>query len=162
MKIFLKIILISILFVVVSTSLIIEFSDDGGTFLICLLFGGLITLFVIIKLKINFHFEKLFLLFGVLIVPTYFSFYSLNISQTDWAYNKITKVPIENLEQFAKTKNIELIPKNCRYAWIGCRYKKIDFVKNRKGDKMNAVGWRGKTVFAYYDINEKDFSGSYH
>jgi len=66
------------------------------------------------------------------------------------------------LTQFYQTKDIQTIPSNRRHAWIGIRYKEIGIVSENRIGKINAVGWRGNSVFAYYDFNEKDYIESYH
>ncbi|WP_445456432.1 hypothetical protein [Flavobacterium sp. HNIBRBA15423] len=87
---------------------------------------------------------------------------SIIIYETDLAYAKIKSIPIDNLVQFYNTKDIQKIPQEKLRAWIGVRYKEIGIVSKNRIRTINAVGWRGNSVFAYYDFDEKKFNGSYH
>ena len=87
---------------------------------------------------------------------------SIIIYETDLAYAKLKSIPIDNLIQFHNTKDIQAIPQEKRRAWIGVRYKEIEIVSKNRVGSINAVGWRGNSVFAYYDIDEKKYNGSYH
>ena len=84
------------------------------------------------------------------------------MSETDLAYSKITSIPKDNLIEFYNTKDINLIPKDKRYTWIGAFYKEIGIIKENRGGEIKAVGWRGSTVFAYYYILDDEYSASYH
>ena len=82
--------------------------------------------------------------------------------ETAIAYARLKSIPIDNLTQFYNTKDIQTIPQEKRRAWIGVRYKEIGIVSEDRIRKINAVGWRGNSVFAYYDFDEKKYNGSYH
>jgi hypothetical protein len=120
-----------------------------------------------------FYFLKTFKFFGlkpsaipVIIISSLFFTYilmaSIIIYETDVAYAKLKSIPIDNLTQFNNTKDIQTIPQEKRRTWIGVRYKEIGIVSENRIRKTNAVGWRGKSVFAYYDFDEKEYNGSYH
>ena len=93
---------------------------------------------------------------------TYILMACIVMYETDIAYAKLKSIPIDNLTQFYNTKDIQTIPKEKRRTWIGVRYKEIGIVTENRIREINAVGWRGNSVFAYYDFDEKEYNGSYH
>lgn len=96
------------------------------------------------------------------ILSSYILMAIIQIAETNTAYNKVKSIPKETLITFYNTGNINIIPKKNRRTWIGIFYKEISLVKENRIEKIKAVGWRGNTVFSYYDIVEDDFIASYH
>ena len=147
----------------IMTTIGLEMDFDIITFLIIY---GLIGLCLFYFLKIFKFFELKPSAFAVIIISslffTYISMVSIIIYETDIAYAKLKSIPVDNLTQFYNTKNIQTIPQEKRRAWIGIRYKEIGIVSENRIGKINAVGWRGNSVFAYYDFDEKKYNGSYH
>ncbi|HAN79042.1 MAG TPA: hypothetical protein DCQ31_15365 [Bacteroidales bacterium] len=141
----------------------LELDFDIRTFLFVY---GLVALCIFYFLKTFILFELKPSAFIAIIISslffTYISTASIIIYETNEAYAKLKSIPIENLTQFYQTKDIQTIPSNRRHAWIGIRYKEIGIVSENRIGKINAVGWRGNSVFAYYDFNEKDYIESYH
>ena len=88
--------------------------------------------------------------------PTWILSAIIIMEETNVAYSKIKSIPKEKLVYFYNTNDISIIPEHARRTWIGIRYEKIDIVTKR------AVGWKGNSVFGYYNIDEDDYSGSYH
>lgn len=84
------------------------------------------------------------------------------MEETNVAYSKIKSIPKEKLVDFYNTNDINIIPEHARRTWIGIRYKKIDIVTENSVRKIRAVGWKGNSVFGYYNIDENDYSGSFH
>lgn len=163
MRRILKYLLTFLFIITIMTTVGLEMDFDIITFLIIY---GLIGLCL-------FVFFKIFKFFGlrpsaipviglISLFFTYILMASIIIYETDVAYAKLKSIPIDNLTQFYNTKNIQTIPQEKRRAWIGVRYKEIGIVSKNRIGKINAVGWRGNSVFAYYDFNEKEYHGSYH
>ncbi len=96
------------------------------------------------------------------LIPTYILTASIVTTQTDIAYSKVKSIPKENLIEFYNTNNINAIPRNKRRVWIGVFYKNITVVSENKLKNIKAVGWQGNSVFAYYNIEEDAYVGSYH
>ncbi|UII27529.1 hypothetical protein LVD15_03600 [Fulvivirga maritima] len=89
--------------------------------------------------------------------------HSIITYETNVAYSKLKSIPIESLIKFQETKDVQNIPQENRRAWIGVRYREIRIVsKSGKIRDISAVGWRGNSVFAYYDFDEQRYHGSYH
>ena len=84
------------------------------------------------------------------------------IYETDIAYAKLKSIPMDNLTKFYNTNDIQTIPQAKRRTWIGVRYTEIGIVSKNRIEKINAVGWKGNSVFAYYDFDKKRYTGSYH
>ena len=145
------------------TTIGIEMDFDIIIYLIVYgLFG--ISLFYILK-TFNFFGLKPRAIPVILISSVFFTYIliaSIIIYETDLAYAKLKSIPIDNLVQFHNTNDIQAIPQENRRAWIGARYKEIEIVSKDRIGSINAVGWRGNSVFAYYDIDEKKYTGSYH
>ncbi len=93
---------------------------------------------------------------------TYILITTIIIYETNWAFDKVKSIPINNLIQFYKTKDIQTIPQEKRRAWIGVRYKEIGVITKNRTKSINAVGWQCNSVFAYYDLDEKKYFGSSH
>lgn len=93
---------------------------------------------------------------------TYILTSSIIIYETDLAYSKLKSIPIDSLIKYRNTKNIKAIPQENRRTWIGIRYKEIRIVSENRIGNINAVGWQGNSVFAYYDFDKKEYHGSYH
>ncbi|MBK7959545.1 MAG: hypothetical protein IPK03_16550 [Bacteroidetes bacterium] len=110
--------------------------------------------------QFNFGYVLIFCIVSIL--PSYLIFYEICANQTDSAYRKIKSIKEESLTQFYTTKDINTIPISSRYAWIGIRYKKINIVDHNFSGEIKAVGWKGENVFAYYEIDRKKYTGSYH
>ena len=76
--------------------------------------------------------------------------------ETDIAFSKLNSIPKKDLIKFYESRDPSIIPESQRYTWSGVFYKEIDIVN------INAVGWKGNTVFAYYNIENDSYSASYH
>jgi hypothetical protein len=140
----------------------LEFVNSIEGLLIMILISALLTSLINYKSNSNFKIELILGAVFVSIIPAYMIMYSLNLSQTNSAYDKVKTIGEEKLTEYFKTNNIQLIPQEKRYTWIGIQYKKINIVENNMNGKIKAVGWKGKSVFAYYNIEEKVIVGSYH
>jgi len=145
------------------TTIGLEMDFDIITFLIIY---GLIGLGIFYFLKPSNFFGLKPIAIPVIIISSIFFTYILMASiityETAIAYARLKSIPIDNLTQFYNTKDIQTIPQEKRRAWIGVRYKEIGIVSENRIRKINAVGWRGNSVFAYYDFDEKKYNGSYH
>ena len=120
-----------------------------------------------------FYYLKYFKFFGlksniILVIiftslfPTYILTASIVIYETNVSYSKIKSIPKDKLIEFYISNDINTIPKDKRRAWIGILYRKINIVSENRIDRIKAVGWRGNSVFAYYNIEEDDYIVSYH
>ena len=87
---------------------------------------------------------------------------SIIMYQTDVASDKLKSISVDDLAQFYDTRDVQTIPQSKRRTWIGVRYKEIGIVSENRMGSINAVGWKGNSVFAYYDFDEKRYSASYH
>ena len=96
------------------------------------------------------------------IIPTYILTYSIIMLETDIAFKKIQSIPKKSLIEYYQKKDIDKIPKNCQRTWIGIRYRQIGVVNKNRNGKINAIGWKGNSVFAYYKLTEDEYYGSYH
>ena len=124
----------------------------------------------IVGIALVFIFKKIYGLNPIILIiiiltsvfPTYISFATIMMTETDTAYSKIKSIPQKNLIEFYNTNDIETIPCDKRQTWIGVRYRRIDIISENRSGNIKAVGWRNHYVFAYYDIDKDDYYASYH
>ena len=79
------------------------------------------------------------------------------------------KLIIDNSIEFDDTLNIPYydsglnkIPEDKRRAWIGLFYREINIIPEHSERKIKAVGWKIDSIFAYYNLDKDDYTGSYH
>jgi len=145
------------------TTIGLEMDFDIITYLIIYGLIGL-CLFYILK-KFKFFGLKSRIIKFIIITSVFFTYIfmtSIIIYETDLAYAKLKSIPLDNLIQFNNTNDMQAIPQEKRRAWIGVRYKEIGIVTENRIRNINAIGWKGKSVFAYYDFDENKYHGSYH
>ena len=160
---FLKYIIIALLIVSIMTVVALEIDFEIITYLIIYGVTGL-ALFYFLKYRKFYGLKPglILVILSISILPTYILTASIIMAETDLAYSKIRSIPKENLIEFYKTNDINSIPQNKRRTWIGVFNREIDIVSKNRVRNIKAVGWKGKSVFAYYDLDEDDYSGSYH
>jgi hypothetical protein len=163
MKKFLKYFGIYLIIMLIMTSIALEIDFEIITYL--LTYGAIgLGLFFFLK-YFNFSSLKSSIVLVIIltsIFPTYILTASIIMYETNLAYSKINSIPKEKLKEFYKTKNIKSIPEDKRRAWIGIFYREINIVSKNRVRKIKAVGWKGTSVFAYYDLDKDDYAGSYH
>jgi uncharacterized membrane protein YfcA len=145
-KIFLASTLLSLFFFLEVTS--------NLSYLVVILITGLIGF--ILSFTPLFEIAKVILTVFCGMLLSYLLFYFIYTSETSTAFNKIKKIPKENLIEYYKTKDISLIPKECRYTWIGFFPRRIDIVSK------NRVGWSHNEIFSYYGIESEKYDASFH
>lgn len=158
MKLIPKYLLVFILIVVTMTIIGLEMDFEIIIYLIGFIFisGSICYLF---KLNMGMALALIFVSF----FATYMLSASIIMIETSIAYSKITTIPKDCLIKYYETQDINSIPSNKRYAWIGILYRKIDLVSNNRTYNIKeAVGWRCASVFAYFDIEEDKYHASYH
>ena len=159
----LKYLIIFLLIVSKMTVVALEFDFEIISYLITYGVVG-VGLFYFLKYRKFYGLKSSAILVIILtsIFPTYILTASIIMTETDIAYSKVKSIPKENLIEFYETNDINSIPPDKRRTWIGVFYRKIDKVSKNRVRNIKAVGWKGCSVFAYYDIDEDDYSGSYH
>ena len=157
----LKYLLIYIAIISITTMIALEMDFEIITYLIIY---GIIGVGVFFLLKYLNYLKPVNLLIVIItsLIPTYIVTASIIITETDLAYSKITSIPKERLAEYYKTKDLNIIPEDKRRTWIGVLYREIEIVDSNRSGNIKAVGWKGNSVFAYYNLMEDDFSASYH
>jgi hypothetical protein len=145
------------------TVIMIEIDFEITSYLITYAFIS-IGLFLLLKRKSFYGLtpKVIFVILFTSLIPTWILSTLIIMEETNVAYSKIKSIPKEKLVEFYNTNDINIIPEHARRTWIGIRYQKIDIVSENRIRNIRAVGWRGSSVFGYYDIDEDNYSGSYH
>ncbi|MBK8808982.1 MAG: hypothetical protein IPO21_21065 [Bacteroidales bacterium] len=103
---------------------------------------------------------KIFLTIGLGIISSWIIYYVVYQHQSRVAFEKIKAIHKEQIIGFYSTNNYEFIPESKQYTWIGILPRKIKIIEDNKGDGRKLVGWRGNSVFGYYNIAEDRYSTS--
>lgn len=160
--------IIKIIYFIVTTILItllsLEFISNIVYFLLVALGSSFLLFRIFLKFKCNITYPSASKLVVLTLFSSYVLFASIAMMQRDIAFHKITTIPKETLLQFYNSQDINQIPKESRYTWMGCFYRKIAIIPENKFGNPNkkAIGWKHNVTAAYYDINKDKYSGSYH
>ncbi len=164
----LKYVFINVVIILTMTIIALEMEFETITFMFIYGIVGLSVYFLLMHLKFIRPISSLTTILAFImtiltsILSTYILTTSIILKETDLAYSKITSIPKDRLIEYYKTKDLNVIPENKRRTWIGVLYREIEIVDRNRSGRINAVGWKGNSVFAYYNITENVFSASYH
>ncbi len=154
---------ISIVMIIIMTVILLEMKFEIITYLIIYLLIGAILYYVLNRF--NFYGLKsniIMIIITISIFPTYLLSASIMMYETDIVYSKIRSIPKDKLIKFYDTNDINVIPQSKRRAWIGVLYREISIISENQISNIKAVGWRGNSVFGYYNLEENNYTASYH
>ena len=163
MKSFLKYIGIHLIITFIMTSIGLEMDFEIIKYL--LIYGTVAIGFFFFLKYFNFYGLTrigVFFAISISIFSTYILSASIIMHETSLAYSKIKSIPKEDLTEFYRTKDINAIPEDKRRAWIGLFYREINIIPEHSERKIKAVGWKIDSIFAYYNLDKDDYTGSYH
>jgi hypothetical protein len=143
-------------FIILFITLILMFEViNNATFLFYFFcFVILLGFFLIV---FNKKYGKILLIVGFGIFSAWIIYYFIYQYQSEIAYKKIISIPKEQLKSFYRTKDYKYIPDSLIYTWIGIFPQKIKIVERNNIMEINAVGWKGNSVFGYYDIVDDEY-----
>ncbi|MFC4816926.1 hypothetical protein [Flavobacterium sp. GCM10023249] len=149
---------------ILSTVISLECGTTIGYFVVTVLITGLATAILISFKTHTVSYLKIGRLFLVAFIVSYILFYTIAQIERDTAYAKMKAVPKNVLEKFHRTQDLTVLPQEARYAWIGCCYRKITVLNETQlnGKVIQAVGWKQASIAAYYDVKNKEYTGSFH